>query len=117
MDEARIKEFAERVAGDQSAAAQASLVALGDKLGLWAALAASGPVTPAERRGDQPQRALPARVAEHARSGRRHLHPRGRALRAADRARRGAGRRPVAGVADRRIRDQHRPVGGPRPSG
>ena len=48
MNEARIKEFAERVAGDQSAAAQASLVALGDKLGLWAALAASGPVTPAE---------------------------------------------------------------------
>ena len=51
MDEARIMEFAERVAGDQSAAAQASLVALGDKLGLWAALAGAGPVTPAELAG------------------------------------------------------------------
>ena len=51
MDEARIMEFAERVAGDQSAAAQASLVALGDKLGLWATLAGSGAVTPAELAG------------------------------------------------------------------
>ena len=77
MDEARITEFAERVAGDQSAAAQASLVALGDKLGLWAALAGQRAGNAGRAgRGDQHERALPARVAEHARSGRlRDLRP------------------------------------------
>jgi SAM-dependent methyltransferase len=48
MEETKIVEFAERVAGDQSVAAHGALVALGDQLGLWAALASTGPVTPAE---------------------------------------------------------------------
>jgi SAM-dependent methyltransferase len=48
MDENRIIEFAEKVAATQSAAAHSALVTLGDRLGLWRALAGSGPVTPAE---------------------------------------------------------------------
>jgi SAM-dependent methyltransferase len=48
MEETKVIEFAEQVASDQSKAAHAALTALGDRLDLWKALAASGPVTPAE---------------------------------------------------------------------
>jgi SAM-dependent methyltransferase len=46
MDETRVMQFVEQVAADQATAAHAAMVALGDQLGLWKALAATGPVTP-----------------------------------------------------------------------
>lgn len=48
VDESRIEAFAFKVAEDQAIATAGTLAYLGDRLGLWAALAESGPVTPEE---------------------------------------------------------------------
>ena len=48
LDFARLEEFAGKVAGDQAAAYNALLVYLGDRLGLWQALASVEPATSAE---------------------------------------------------------------------
>lgn len=48
LDEARLEDFAERVVGDAAAAAHAATVVLGDKLGLYKALAECGPQTAPE---------------------------------------------------------------------
>jgi 2-polyprenyl-3-methyl-5-hydroxy-6-metoxy-1,4-benzoquinol methylase len=48
IDENKLGEFMNRVVGDVGAAMSAALVVLGDRLGLYKAMAASGPVTPAE---------------------------------------------------------------------
>ena len=47
-DETGVLAFAEKVGGDQAIVYGAALVHLGDRLGLWAALAAAGPATSAE---------------------------------------------------------------------
>lgn len=48
MDEAKIEEFAERVGADQSIGVASVLVYIGDRLGLWEAMAEAGPVTGGE---------------------------------------------------------------------
>ena len=48
LDFGRLEEFAGKVAGDQAAAYNAILVYLGDRLGLWQALASHGSATAAE---------------------------------------------------------------------
>lgn len=48
LDEVKLEEFAERVATDQNAGVAGVLVYIGDRLGLWASLADSGPVSPDE---------------------------------------------------------------------
>jgi SAM-dependent methyltransferase len=48
MDEQAVIAFAQKVGVDQATALGAALAYLGDRLGLWAALAAAGPVTSAE---------------------------------------------------------------------
>jgi SAM-dependent methyltransferase len=48
VDDAALEAFVGRVAGDQTAAYNAVLAYLGDRLGLWRTLASSGPVTSAE---------------------------------------------------------------------
>src|SRR4051794_21118222 len=48
IDESKLNEFLGKVVTDVGSAMSAALVVLGDKLGLWRALAASGPVTPDE---------------------------------------------------------------------
>ncbi len=48
LDEAKIGAFAERAVGELGATLNAALVVIGDKLGLYAAMAEAGPVTPGE---------------------------------------------------------------------
>ena len=48
LDFAKLEEFAGKVAADQAAAYNAILVYLGDRLGLWRALASVGSATVAE---------------------------------------------------------------------
>ena len=48
IDEARVEAFVHKALGDLGSALTASLVVIGDKLGLYRAMARAGPVTPAE---------------------------------------------------------------------
>jgi 2-polyprenyl-3-methyl-5-hydroxy-6-metoxy-1,4-benzoquinol methylase len=48
IDEKKLNELIGKVVGDVGAAMSAALVVLGDKLGLYKAMASAGPVTPAE---------------------------------------------------------------------
>lgn len=48
INEAKLNEFMGKAVGDIGAAASATMVLLGDKLGLYKAMAKKGPVTPAE---------------------------------------------------------------------
>jgi SAM-dependent methyltransferase len=48
INEARLHEFVHKALGDLGAALTASLVVIGDRLGLYRAMAAAGPLTPAE---------------------------------------------------------------------
>jgi 2-polyprenyl-3-methyl-5-hydroxy-6-metoxy-1,4-benzoquinol methylase len=51
IDEAKVEEFLGRLIGDVAATAHSATVVLGDKLGLWAALAEGGPQTAEELAG------------------------------------------------------------------
>src|SRR5207248_8879852 len=48
MDQARLEAFMGKMLGDMGAAATGALVVIGDKLGLYKALADGGPLTAAE---------------------------------------------------------------------
>ncbi len=48
LDEAKIGAFAERAVGELGATLNAALVVIGDKLGLYEAMAEAGPITPGE---------------------------------------------------------------------
>jgi 2-polyprenyl-3-methyl-5-hydroxy-6-metoxy-1,4-benzoquinol methylase len=48
IDEGKLNEFMGKVVGDLGAAMSGALVVIGDKLGLYRAMAASGPITPTE---------------------------------------------------------------------
>jgi len=48
IDQTKLNDFLGKIVSDVGAAMSAALVVLGDQLGLWRALASSGPVTPAE---------------------------------------------------------------------
>ena len=48
IDEAKLNEFMGKVVGDLGVTMSSALLVLGDRLGLWKAMAALGPVTPAE---------------------------------------------------------------------
>ena len=57
MDQAKLENFVNKAMGDLGAALTASLVVVGDKLGLYRAMAGAGPLTPkelAERTGTVP---------------------------------------------------------------
>ena len=51
MDESRMMEFVERAVGDVGALVGGAMVMIGDKLGLYRAMAGAGPLTPAELAG------------------------------------------------------------------
>jgi hypothetical protein len=48
IDQAKLDEFVGRAVGDLGSALTAALVVIGDKLGLYKALAQAGPLVPAE---------------------------------------------------------------------
>src|SRR5262245_5263973 len=48
VEQAKVREFAERMFGDLGATASVALALAGDRLGLWKAMAGAGPLTPAE---------------------------------------------------------------------
>src|SRR5690349_23116523 len=48
LDEAKIGEFVNQVLGELGATANAALVVIGDKLGLYEAMSEAGPITPSE---------------------------------------------------------------------
>ena len=48
IDEAKLEQFVGQFVGDLGATLNAALVVIGDKLGLYKALAGAGAVTPAE---------------------------------------------------------------------
>lgn len=48
FDESKLNAFMEKVVGDMGAAMHAALIVIGDKLGLYKAMAGVGPLTPAE---------------------------------------------------------------------
>ena len=48
IDEQKLEEAVGKVFGELAVAATGPLIVLGDRLGLWAAMAGAGPVTPAE---------------------------------------------------------------------
>ena len=48
INETRLKEFLEKGIGDAGAALAGALVVVGDKLGLYKAMAGAGPLAPAE---------------------------------------------------------------------
>ena len=49
IDETKLNEFMNKVVSDVGAAMSGALVVLGDRLGLYRAMAALGPTTPASR--------------------------------------------------------------------
>src|SRR5262245_8718172 len=51
VDRAKLKEFVNRAVADLGAGLSAALVVLGDRLGLYRAMAGAGPLTPAELAG------------------------------------------------------------------
>ncbi len=64
LDQEKLEAFVERIVLDVGTAMRGGLMYIGDRLGIFAALAESGPVTAAElAAANGPQRALPARVA------------------------------------------------------
>ena len=105
IDEAKLEEFMGQFVGDLGAAITAPLVLIGDKLGLYKAMADSEPVTPQElaERTDCRERyitgvALPAGGQRLRRVRRGHAY-----LQAPARAGDGAGRRRQPGVHPRRL--------------
>src|SRR5262249_58273693 len=48
VDQAKVREFAEKMFGDLGSAASIALDLAGDRLGLWKAMAGAGPLTSAE---------------------------------------------------------------------
>jgi SAM-dependent methyltransferase len=71
VNEAAVQEFVHKAFGDIGGALTASLVVIGDKLGLYRALAAGGPLTPAElaRRTETAERYVREWCAAQAASG------------------------------------------------
>ncbi|MFZ1114710.1 MAG: SAM-dependent methyltransferase, partial [Propionibacteriaceae bacterium] len=51
MDETKLTEFVEKAVGDVGAVLGGAMVVIGDKLGLYRAMAGAGPLTPAELAG------------------------------------------------------------------
>jgi hypothetical protein len=48
LNERKVEEAVGKVLGELGVAITGPLIALGDRLGLWAAMAGAGPVTPSE---------------------------------------------------------------------
>jgi hypothetical protein len=51
MDETKMTKFVEKAVGDVGALLGGAMVVIGDKLGLYRAMAGAGPLTPAELAG------------------------------------------------------------------
>ena len=70
IDRGKLNDFVHKALGDMGAALTAALVVIGDKLGLYKALAARGPLTLGRAgRAHRHHRALRARVARRAGGG------------------------------------------------
>jgi 2-polyprenyl-3-methyl-5-hydroxy-6-metoxy-1,4-benzoquinol methylase len=71
MDEARVHEFVHKALGDVGSALTASLVVIGDRLGLYRAMADGQPVTPAElaKRTETTERSVREWLAAQAAAG------------------------------------------------
>ena len=100
LDMAKLEAFVFRAVDEVGATLNAALVVMGDRLGLYRALAGAGPLTPGRaRRAHRHRRALRPRVAERAGGGRlRRVRRRERPLHAAARAGGRADRRGQPGV-------------------
>ena len=110
IDLEKLEAFVFRAVDEVGATLNAALVVMGDKLGLYKAMAGAGPLEPAEiaRRADV-SRALRARMAERAGCGRlRRVRPGERPLHAAARAGDGTHRRDQPGVPGRLLPDRGR---------
>src|SRR3954468_8438606 len=83
IDEARLEEFMGRFVQDMGAGATAPLVLIGNKLGLYKAMADGAPVTPAELAGRTGCRAryVPEGLSQQAASGYVEYDPQGRSFR------------------------------------
>ena len=65
IDEGKLQAFMMKAVGDMGAAATCATIMLGEKLGLYRAMAGAGPITPAElAEQDQDERAAGAGVAQ-----------------------------------------------------
>ena len=84
VDGDKLMQFVFRAVDEVGATLNSALVVMGDKLGLYRALAGTGgPLAGRARRAHRDRRALRARVAERPGGGRlRHLRPRQRPLHA-----------------------------------
>jgi len=71
IDETKLNEFLGRAVGDIGAAISAALVVIGDRLGLYKAMAGAGPMTPAElaRRTETSERYVREWLANQAAGG------------------------------------------------
>jgi SAM-dependent methyltransferase len=71
IDEAKVGQFVEKALGDVGAALTASLVFIGDKLGLYRAMAGAGPLTPGDlaRRTQTAERSVREWLAAQAAAG------------------------------------------------
>jgi SAM-dependent methyltransferase len=71
MDQAKVEAFAHQALGDVSGALTAALTVIGDKLGLYKAMASAGPVTPAAlaARTDTKERSIREWLAAQAAAG------------------------------------------------
>ncbi|HEY8516066.1 MAG TPA: class I SAM-dependent methyltransferase [Candidatus Binatia bacterium] len=71
LDEAKVHQFVEKAMSDLGSALTASLVVIGDKLGLYRAMAGAGPLTPAElaARTDTVERCVREWLAAQAAAG------------------------------------------------
>ena len=105
MDQAKLEEFVHKALGDIGSALTASLVVIGDKLGLYRAMAGAGPLTPAElaKRTGTHERSVREWLAAQAAAGYVDYDAATRPLHAAGRARRRADRRGEPGLRARRL--------------
>src|SRR5215510_270995 len=71
MDQAKLENFVHKAMGDIGSALTASLVVIGDKLGLYRAMAAAGPLTSAElaKRTETTERSVREWLAAQAAAG------------------------------------------------
>ena len=106
IDEGKLEAFMGQAVTDMGAIISAPLMVIGEKLGLYRAMAHAGPLTAAEvaERSGAAERYVREWLGNQAAGGYVDLRPRHRPLHAARRARAGAGRRRQPVLHPRRVR-------------
>ena len=109
MDETKLMDFVGRAVDDVGALLGGAMVVIGDKLGLYRAMAGAGSLTPAELADRTGTAERYVREWLSAQAARGYVSYDGRRpVLAARRARRPAHRRDQPGLRDRRVRDRRR---------